>query len=321
MTEQSQHLFRFLITGASQVHLSFSFRVCHSTVGKVLRETSQVLWDCLRPTVLPVPTVAVWEKIALDFCSIWQLPNCVGALDGKHVRIKAPANSGSEFFNYKGYFSIVLLAVCDAHYRFILVDIGNSGRHSDGGVFSHSRFGKALIAHKLQLPPPKALPLSSTVIPMFFAADEAFPLRVGILRPYPGRNLDASSKVFNYRLSRGRRVVENAFGILAARFQIFFKPINCDNDLAVKIVQASVVLHNFLQDHHLPTHIFGDHIGANGTMVDGSWRSSVPQSINLHSLRNSSSNFHGKSPGDIRDKLREYFLTSQGVAVWHWNYA
>ena len=98
MTEQSQHLFRFLITGASQVHLSFAFRVGHSTVGKVLRETSQVLWDCLRPTVLPVPTVAVWEKIALDFCSIWQLPNCVGALDGKHVRIKAPANSGSELF-------------------------------------------------------------------------------------------------------------------------------------------------------------------------------------------------------------------------------
>jgi len=59
---------------------------------------------------------------------VWQLPNCVGAIDGRHMRIKAPPMSGSEFYNYKGFFSVVLLAAVDAHYKFTWVDIGQYGR-------------------------------------------------------------------------------------------------------------------------------------------------------------------------------------------------
>ena len=123
--------YRFLATGASQKHLSFSFRLGHTTVGKILRETLPMLWKYLLPITLPPPSTEMWQKIAADFSSVWQLPNCIGALDGKHVKIRAPANSGSEFYNYKGYFSIILLAVYDAKYRLILIDIGASGRHSD----------------------------------------------------------------------------------------------------------------------------------------------------------------------------------------------
>ena len=249
----------------------------------------------------------MWQKIAADFSSVWQLPNCIGALDGKHVKITAPANSGSEFYNYKGYFSIILLAVCDAKYRFILVDIGDSGRHSDSGVLSHSRFGKALFEHKLSIPPPSTLPATNVTIPYFFAADEAFPLRIGILRPYPGRNLGMAERIFNYRLSRARRVVENAFGILAARWQIFFSPINCDIDLGVQIVQACVVLHNFLQVRHT-SHMLGDRCTANGSVVNGSWRGSVPNQVNLLPLSSLSSNFYGRGAGDARKSLRDYFF-------------
>ena len=67
-----------------------------------------------------------------------------GAIDCKHIVMQAPVNSGSSFFDYKGTHSVVLLAVCDAHYHFILVDIGDSGRHSDGGVLTNSEFGQAL---------------------------------------------------------------------------------------------------------------------------------------------------------------------------------
>ena len=93
-----------------------------------------------------------WLQISREFNIQWQCPNCIGAIDGKHVRIKSPPNSGSEFYNYKGYFSIVLLAVCDANYRFILVDIGNSGRHSDGGVMLNSRIGKCFDQSTLIFP-------------------------------------------------------------------------------------------------------------------------------------------------------------------------
>lgn len=64
------------------------------------------------------------------------------------------------FYNYKGSHSIVLMVVRDAHYRFILVDIGNFGRHSDGGILGNSDFGQALEDGSLQLP--IACPLPGT---------------------------------------------------------------------------------------------------------------------------------------------------------------
>ena len=112
--------------------------------------------------------------------------------------MQAPVNSGSSFFNYKGTHSIVLLAVCDAHYRFTLVDIGDNGHHSDGGVLTTSDFGQALENGALSIPSDR--PLTGTTrpnLPYVFVDDKAFPLKMNMLRPYPGKNLPEPEAIFN----------------------------------------------------------------------------------------------------------------------------
>jgi len=88
----------------------------------------EAIWNALHPTYLPEMNREEWTKVAEQFYSKWQFPNCIGALDGKHIKIRCPPKSGSFYFNYKQYFSIVLLASCDAQYKFTWVDIGQYGK-------------------------------------------------------------------------------------------------------------------------------------------------------------------------------------------------
>ena len=151
----------------------------------------------------------------------WNFPNCLGALDGKHVRIVLPFNSGSTYYNYKHTFSIVLMALVDADYRFLYVDVGSNGRVSDGGVFSGCNLYEALETQMAGVPEPKPFPGEDIPTSFFVVADEAFALKEYLIKPYPHRNLTKVQGIYNYRFSRARRVIENAFGILANRFSRF----------------------------------------------------------------------------------------------------
>lgn len=201
----------------------------------------------MTPLYLRGPTEEEWKSILDGYWNTWQMPNCFGAVDGKHIKLKCPPNSGSCYFNYKKYFSIVLMAICDHAYRFKLVDIGAYGGNSDGGIFDALVIGKKLKKGQLNLPKDNAkLPGSNISIPGFFIGDAAFPLTTRIMKPYCGSNLTIAQRIFNYRHSRARRTIESSFGILANRWQVFHKSICMLPETADKITLASVCLHNFL---------------------------------------------------------------------------
>ena len=139
------------------------------------------------------------------------------AIDGKYVRIQAPPHSGSQYYNYMDYYSIIMLAVVDANYKFMYVDVGSYGADSDAGIFRHCGLFNALEQDKTGLPPYEQLPDGDTDIPYFLIGDDAFALKSWMMKPYSKREMTALERIFNYRLSRARRIVENAFGILANR--------------------------------------------------------------------------------------------------------
>lgn len=161
-----------------------------------------------------------WECIAESFYRRWNFPNCLGAIDGMHVQLQQPPNSGSYYFNYKGTHSIVLMAVVNANYEFIYVDVGANGRISDGGVWGNSTLSKLLETNHAKIPESCTLPNSNRKLPYVFVADDAFPLKPYILKPFPHRNQTDEQRIFSYRLSRARRIVENAFGIMSSRYRV-----------------------------------------------------------------------------------------------------
>ena len=117
----------YLAYGGSQQSLSFSLRIAKSTICSIIKETCKAIWDCLSEQyVQPPRTSNDWNLIAKDFEGIWYLPDCIGEIDGKHVSIKLPLNCGLVYHNYKGFFSMILTAICDARYIFSLVDISGS---------------------------------------------------------------------------------------------------------------------------------------------------------------------------------------------------
>ena len=198
----------------------------------------------MQPLYLPQPTRETWMSIASDFESLWHFPHCLGAVDGKHILIKKPNNTGSSYFNYKHTFSIVLMAAVDAKYRFTFIDVGSMGRFSDGNIFSSCELARKLVKETMQIPPPADLPSFEHTLPYIFVGDEAFPLMQNLMRPYPKKSVTGSyqNKVFNYRLSRARQCVECTFGILASRFRVFQRPFEIKVTTVVDVVKAACVL-------------------------------------------------------------------------------
>ena len=139
-------------------------------VSRIVKETSQVIWEVLlsKGFIESPKFKKDWRKIANDFETLWNFPNCVGAIDGKHVRIQCPKGTGPLHFNYKKYFSIVLMPVANARYQFILVDVGDYGRISDGGIFASSEFGCAITNDIFDLPKPRKLDGSNKYFPYVF---------------------------------------------------------------------------------------------------------------------------------------------------------
>jgi hypothetical protein len=149
---------------------------------------------------MPFPTTELLEKSARDHEHVWNFPNCVASIDGKHVRIKCPKLSGSRYFNYKG-FSVILQGLVDARYNFLSVDVGAFGRQSDSGVLSQSNLYQHLESGSFPFPQPKQIPQTTTKLPYVIFGDQGYPLRDYLMRPYGTDNAAFCREIALYNFS------------------------------------------------------------------------------------------------------------------------
>lgn len=304
--------------------IALAYRIGISTAHNIVSETCEIISDILNIEYLSPPTLNEWKNISTGYWENWNFPNTIGAMDGKHIQIQAPPKSGTLYFNYKKTFSIVLMAVCDHEYKFTLVDVGAFGSDCDAGVLSKSLFGRALYDRTLDITHEvKKLPGCDVELPYFVVADEAFQLHKNVMRPYSGRCLSDDKSMFNYRLSRARRTIENAFGILASRWRIFLRPICAHPSTADRFVMACILLHNFLmtenakkppcEQTYCPPN-FIDHDNMEG-MIPGTWRS---ETSNMRNFRPCTAHRATREAYEQRDVLTKYLLSPTGEISWQY---
>ena len=270
-------------------------------------------WAEGRSCHLPDNTPAM-ERDCNEFWRRWNVPHACAALDGKHCAIRCPPNSGSLYYNYKGVFSIVLLAMVDADYKFLWTDVGGYGSMSDAQIYNESDPKEALEDNTIGLPPADPLPHDDRNVPYFLLGDDAFGLRTYLMKPFALRGLTREEMIANYRFSRGRRVVENAFSILGQRWQILLGTMLQFPETAQVIVEACICLHNMMRLRYpgLQNAIL-DQEDEDHNIIPGAWRDGV-ELLELQRVRGA--NRVAVIAKRQREYLKMYFNSAAGSVPW-----
>nr|CAI5860083.1 unnamed protein product [Callosobruchus analis] len=286
---------RFLATGDSYPSLGYAFRISPAAICNIVFETCNVIWYVLSPYMLKLPNGSQWLQISHDYYKLWQF--------------------------------IVLLAVCDAQYFFTYINVGSYGAQSDGGVLKNSPFGDLLHRGHLKIPPDQRLPNTDEGYPLYFIGDEAFPLLVNLMRPYSKKRVGRMPEdelVFNYRLSRARRTIENTLGIMAAIFRIYQRTIDAEPDTVDTIVKATTCLHNYIKQQKGDALMYCSrdyvHREEGGIVIPGQWRCevSVDCALGDYVLCLGNRNY-SREAFTLRNNLK-YYLNSVGAVPWQLNY-
>ena len=190
----------------------------------MLKEVCEELYTILVAHFLrPQSTKEEWKQISSEFLELRNKPHVIGAIDSKHVAMDCPKNTGSLYHNYKGFFSQVLLAVFDAKYNFILIDVGQYGRTNDSAVLKNSELGRRLESYSLNIPSEDIADKyyfkdgEPFILSYYMVGGEIFQVKDYLMRPYPGTRsgkLPIDQAVFNYRFSRAKHIKKNLLEFL-----------------------------------------------------------------------------------------------------------
>ena len=280
----------FLATPCEYRTIAHLFGIARSTVCEIVQETCELIVRTLLHKYIHFPNGEKLNELVDGFKTKWGVPRCVGAIDGCHIPIASPASNRTDYYNRKGWYSLLLQGV-DHSYCFIDINVGWPGSVHYAHVFANSSIYKKITEEKLL--PCCTLAIGGVNVPLFLIGDSAYPLQTWLMKPFThGTDLTAQQKTYNYRLCRARIVVENAYGRLKARWRRLMKR-NMSIENIPNVVTAACILHNVCEIH--------------GESFNEAWlheiQGSELQQPNPGSVRDS----NGDRPKHIRDALVFYF--------------
>ena len=282
----------FLSTGSDYRTIGHLFGVSKSTVCVVTKEVCAAIVECLLPQYIKIPTGAALQENVEAFKTELGFPQCVGAVDGTHIPIISPQECPADYYNRKGWHSIILQGTVDHAGRFIDAYVGWPGRVHDARVFSNSS-----LYHRGQsntLFPDLKESISGRDIPLVLLGDPAYPLLQWLMKAFPDNGrLSCEQKVFNYRLSKARVVVEHSYGRLKGRWRCLLKRLDVDVRDASELVAACCVLHNICEVH--------------GDTFDDDWLNGVDNQEFESSSSCSNAGHHIQSATDTRNAFMAHF--------------
>ena len=178
----------------------------------------------------------------------YRFPQCFGVVDGSHIPIVSPQYYPADYYNRKGWHSVILQGTVNHLGQFIDVNVGWPGRVHDARVFSNSKIFELGQAGKLVPDCAKTLTTNSQKVPLCILGDPAYPLLPWVMKAFADNGrLTRQQKTFNYRLCRTRVVVEHTYGRLKGRWRCLLKQLDIDVSNVPDLVAACCTLHNICE--------------------------------------------------------------------------
>ena len=250
---------------------------CCNAIIEVSEAIINNLWQQEVSDLFP-SNIDEFKSAMVKMGSEWQFSSGFCALDGSHIPIKCPLGGPErrkEYYNYKKFYSVVLMSMVNAEHQFIWSCCGSPGNDHDSTVFqSTAMFDGIVQGNKI---PNIASMVGDKHVPPLILGDGAFPFKYWLMKPFSHADKTPMESYFNYRLSRSRMVSECAFGKLKGRWRVLFKTCESTPETVKLMTLACIVLHNIC--HRLGDTIFRQWDASTNPATQKRWPSDVVRNL------------------------------------------
>ena len=232
----------YLATNADYRTIGHLFGVSKSTVCVITKDVCTAIVSNLLPKYIRIPSGDNLKDVVEGFEHKWGFPQCAGAVDGTHIPVVSPEECPADYYNRKGWHSVLMQGVVNHLGHFTNVYVGWPGRVHDARVFANSAL--YVQGQEGTLLPQCNKRIGGKDVPLVLLGDPAYPLLPWLMKAFPDNGqLTRQQRHFNYRLSSARVVVEHAYGRLKGRWRCLLKRLDVNVCDVPQLVAACCEIH------------------------------------------------------------------------------